>query len=93
MILMAKSKKIAFTKLPFLCGSKFLVGSGTGPFCFDRSAPEMEFLNGIFSLGFWAQTQVFSDSSFVWFSTHIFPFYQMLFMNILKFSCFAADFL
>ncbi len=34
-----------------------------------------------------SQTQVF-----VWFSTHIFPFYKMLFMNRLEFSCFADFF-
>ncbi len=30
---------------------------------------EMEFFNSIFSWGYWAYSQVFSDSSFVWFNT------------------------
>jgi hypothetical protein len=51
---------------------------------------EMEFLNGIFSRGFWTETRVFLDSSF-WVSSLIFPFYKMLFMNRLKFSC-SVDF-
>jgi hypothetical protein len=52
----------------------------------------MEFLNGIFSRGFWAKTRVFSDSSFclVFYRHH--PFNKMLFMNRLEISCFA-DFL
>ncbi len=50
--------------------------------------PEMEFLNGIFSRGFWTETRVFLDSSF-WVSSLIFPFYKMLFINRLKLSCFA----
>ncbi len=37
------------------------------------AGPEMEFLNVIFSWGFWALTRVFSGSSFVSFSTLIFP--------------------
>ncbi len=51
---------------------------------------EMEFLNEIFSRGFWPLTRVFSDSSFCRFSTLIFPFYKMLFMNRHEFSCFAV---
>jgi hypothetical protein len=35
---------------------------------------------------------VFSDSSFCLVSTLIFPFYKMLFMNGLEFSCFADFF-
>jgi hypothetical protein len=51
------------------------------------AAPGMELLNSIFSQGFInlsSQTQVF-----VWFSTFVFPFFKMLYMNRLEFSCFA----
>jgi hypothetical protein len=43
------------------------------------------FLNGISGRGFWAETRI-------WFSTLIFLFYKMLFVNILEFSCFADFF-
>jgi hypothetical protein len=52
----------------------------------------MEFLNSIFVRGFWAYTLVFSESiSCLVFYPH-FSFYKMLFMNRLKFSCFADYF-
>jgi hypothetical protein len=38
------------------------------------------------SRSFWAETRAFSDKVSVWFSTIIFPFYKMLFMNRLEFS-------
>jgi hypothetical protein len=47
--------------------------------------PEMEFLKGIFEVS--GQTR-----DLVWFSTLIFPFYKILFMNRLEFSCFADFF-
>ncbi len=43
--------------------------------------PEMEFLNSIFSRGFWAQLESSQTRVFVWFSTLLFPFYRMLFMR------------
>jgi hypothetical protein len=48
---------------------------------------EMVFLNGISGRGF-----LDINSGFFWFSTLIFLFYKMIFVNILEFSCFA-DFL
>ncbi len=48
---------------------------------------EMEVLNGIFSRGLWAiNASLFRLRVFFWFSTLIFAFYKILFMNRLKFS-------
>ncbi len=53
---------------------------------------EMIFLNGIVSHArYLGKTWVFSARAFVWFSTLIFLFYKMLFINRLEFSC-SADF-
>ncbi len=49
------------------------------------SSPEMEFLNGI-------NSSLHKTRVFVWFSTLIFLFYKILFMNWLEFSCFARTF-
>ncbi len=50
----------------------------------------MEFLNDIFIPGCWALTRVISNLSFVWFLPLIFRSTKlMLFLNRLKFSCFA----
>jgi hypothetical protein len=75
---------------------------GSGSFCRPLTSgqegclppsSEMEFLNSIFSRGFWAYSRVFSDSSFWYgFLPSFFPVYRMLFMNRLEFSCFADVF-
>jgi hypothetical protein len=41
--------------------------------------PGMEFLNGIFTRGFWSKILVFSDSSFC-IVFYPFPFYKMIFL-------------
>jgi hypothetical protein len=46
---------------------------------------EMELLNGIFSRGFEHKLKCSQTRVFVWFSTLIFPFCKMLFMNGLEF--------
>ncbi len=52
----------------------------------------LEFLNSIFSWGSRHPLESSQTWVFVWFSTLFFSVYKMLFMKILKFSCFA-DFL
>ncbi len=57
------------------------------------SSPKMEFLNGIFSIEVSGHELESSQARvFVWFSILIIPFYKMLFMNRLEFSCFADIF-
>jgi hypothetical protein len=46
-------------------------------------SPEMEFLNGIFTRHKLESSQT---RDFVWLSTLIFPFYEMLFTSRLEFS-------
>jgi hypothetical protein len=57
---------------------------------FTRMFSEMEFLNGIFSWGYWPWSRVYSESSFCMVFYPHFPFYKMLFMNRLELSCFAS---
>ncbi len=52
----------------------------------------MEFLNGIIVQVAGHKLEYSQTLVFVWYSTLIFPFYKMLFMNRLEFSCFP-DFL
>jgi hypothetical protein len=52
----------------------------------------MELLNGIFIEVSGHKLESSQTRVFVWFSTLIFTFYKVLFMNRLEFSCFA-DFL
>ncbi len=54
--------------------------------------PEIEFLNGIFIVEVSGKNSSLIRLVFVWFSTLIFPFYKVLFMNRLEFSCFADFF-
>ncbi len=59
----------------------------------EQKKPEMEFLNRIFKSWFLGiNSGLLRLDFFVWFSTLIFPFYKMQFINKLQFSCFA-DFL
>jgi hypothetical protein len=48
---------------------------------------DMEFLNGIFGRGSGHKLEFEKTRVFLLFSTIIFTFYKMLFMNRLEFSC------
>ncbi len=56
------------------------------------NSPVMEFLNGFLVEVSGHKLESSQTRVFVWFSNLIFPFFKMLFMNILEFSC-VADFL
>jgi hypothetical protein len=56
------------------------------------TSPEMEFLNGILVEVSRQKHESSQTLVFVWFSTLIFPFFKMLFMKRLEFSCFVDFF-
>ncbi len=53
------------------------------------NSPELEFLNGIFVQVSGLKPESSETRVFVWFSTHVFLFKEILFMHRLEFSCFA----
>jgi hypothetical protein len=52
----------------------------------------MEFLNGILVKVSEHKLESSQTQDFAWFTTLIFPFYKMLFMERLELSCFAGFF-